>query len=262
MRSFVEDARGLGVELLLDCAYAGRDGRVIRTGRGDFECGFLVNAAGLHADTVARDHGFSERYRILPFKGLYLYSSEPAGAFRTNLYPVPNLKNPFLGVHVTVTTDGRAKIGPTAIPCLWREQYGWTGNFRAAEFAQIVGSSLGLAFRAGFDFRGLALEEMKKYHRPTMVSQAARLASGIRVEQYSRWGRPGIRAQLVDLKQRTLVQDFCLEGDERSLHVLNAVSPGWTCAIPFSRYVCDRAEESLNRAEPAPARPPVLESAC
>lgn len=262
MRSFVEDARLLGVELLLDCAYSGRSGRVVRTRRGDFECGFLVNAAGLHADRIARDHGFSERYRILPFKGLYLYSSEPPGSFRTNIYPVPDLRNPFLGVHFTVTTDGRVKIGPTAIPCLWREQYGWAVNFSASEFAEIVGASLGLAFRAGFDFRRLAVEELRKYHRPTLVSRASRLARGIRVEHYARWGRPAIRAQLVDVKERTLVQDFCLEGDERSLHVLNAVSPGWTCAIPFSRFVCDQVETSLRRVESGPARPSVLESAC
>ncbi len=260
MRAFVEDAERLGVELRLDCAYVGRAGPVVRTRRGDLECGYLVNAAGLHADRIARDHGFSERYRILPFKGLYLYSNEPAGAFRTNIYPVPNLRNPFLGVHVTVTTDGRAKIGPTAIPCLWREQYGWAENFRPTEFAQILGSSLDLVFRAGFDFRALAVEEMKKYDRPYLVSQAARLADGIRPEQYATWGRPGIRAQLVDVRERALVQDFCLEGDDRSLHVLNAVSPGWTCAIPFSRYVCDRVEAGFARTEAEPGGSPALEN--
>ena len=262
MRAFTEDARRLGVDVVLGCAYRGRRGRLVRTSGGEFECGYLVNAAGLHADTIARDHGFSERYRVLPFKGLYLYSSEPAGAFRTNIYPVPNLRNPFLGVHFTVTTDGHAKIGPTAIPCLWREQYGWGANFRLPEFAQVLGSSLELVMRAGFDFRGLALEEVRKYHRPYLVAQAARLAEGIRVEQYARWGRPGIRAQLVDMKSRTLVQDFCIEGDDRSLHILNAVSPGWTCAIPFSRFVCDQAEARLSRVAPVAEPPASLESAC
>ncbi len=260
MRCFVEDAKGHGVELLTGCAYLTRTTHGIRSSRGDFECGYLVNAAGLHADRIARDHGFSERYRILPFKGLYLYSSEPAGAFRTNIYPVPNLRNPFLGVHVTVTVDGRAKLGPTAIPCLWREQYGWFENFDPVEMAQILGASVDLLFRAGFDFRGLALEEVRKYRRATMVSQAARLADNIHAEQYAKWGRPGIRAQLMDVKQRTLVQDFCIEGDDRSLHVLNAVSPGWTCAIPFSRFVCDQVEGRLPRSGTGPESSPLLKS--
>jgi L-2-hydroxyglutarate oxidase LhgO len=213
---------------------------------GDVACGYLVNAAGLYADRVARDFGYSHDYRIMPFKGLYLYSSEPAGAFRTNLYPVPDLQYPFLGVHFTVTVDGGAKIGPTAIPCLWREQYGWSENFRLSECVEIAGLGLQLLLRAGFDFRRLAREELKKIARRTLVAQAARLATGLEASQYTRWGRPGIRAQLVDLRTRTLVQDFVLEGDRASFHVLNAVSPGWTCAVPFASFVCDRIDALLH----------------
>ena len=245
MRSMVADAQALGVELRLGVRYlSGRPGAV-QTSSGTIDCGYVVNTAGLYADRVARDFGFSERYRILPFKGLYLYSSEPAGAFRTNIYPVPNLKNPFLGVHVTVTVDGHAKLGPTAIPCLWREQYGWRDNFHLSELTEAVGMSAGLFLRAGFDFRGLALEEMRKYHRPNLVAQAATLATGVNAADYVRWGKPGIRAQLVDTATRTLVQDFCVEGDGRSFHVLNAVSPGWTCSIPFAEYTCDEIQRRL-----------------
>lgn len=242
MRCLVEDARHLGVEILLQCEYRSRRGRRLFTSQGELEFGYLVNAAGLQADRIAQDFGFSERYRILPFKGLYLYSSEPPGSFRTNIYPVPNIRNPFLGVHFTVTSDGRAKLGPTAIPCLWREQYDWTSNFKLSEFGQAVGTGLSLLLHAGFDFRQLAWEEVRKYHRPAMVAQAAQLAEGVRVEHFTRWGRPGIRAQLVDIRLRTLVQDFCIEHDDQSLHVLNAVSPGWTCSIPFSQFVCDHVE--------------------
>ncbi len=102
----------------------------VTTTTGTYDAGYVVNAAGLYADRIARDFGFAERYRILPFKGLYLYSSEPPGAIRTNIYPVPDLKNPFLGVHFTVAANGKAKIGPTAIPGLWREQYNGMANFQ------------------------------------------------------------------------------------------------------------------------------------
>ncbi len=242
MRSMVADAQALGVTILPSTRYLSRRTGTIVTSAGELACGYVVNTAGLYADQVARDFGFSQRYRILPFKGLYLYSSEPAGAFRTNVYPVPNLKNPFLGVHVTVTVDGHAKLGPTAIPCLWREQYGWSGNFHFSELAEALGMSANLFLRAGFDFRGLALEEMRKYYRPHLVTQAASLATGIKTDDYVRWGKPGIRAQLVDTAKRTLVQDFCVEGDDKSFHVLNAVSPGWTCAIPFAEHVCNEIE--------------------
>jgi L-2-hydroxyglutarate oxidase LhgO len=63
------------------------------------------------------------------------------------------------------------------------------------------------------------------------------------LKHYERWGQPGIRAQLLDIKSRKLEMDFVIEGDERSTHLLNAVSPGWTCALPFASYVVDRIQE-------------------
>lgn len=249
LEALVLDAVSSGVRLVTGARYLGRTKAGLRTTAGEIACGFVVNAAGLHADRIANDFGFSRDYRILPFKGLYLHSSEPAFAFKTNVYPVPNLKNPFLGVHVTVTVDGHAKLGPTAIPCLWREQYGWARGFNARELAEIASLTWKLWWGEGFDFRGLAYEEMKKYARGRLVGQAMPLADGIRAEDYVRWGTPGIRAQLVDVRRGTLVQDFVLEGDADSLHVLNAVSPGWTCALPFSVHVCDRIDHVLNGAE-------------
>ena len=109
-----------------------------------YEVGYVVNAAGLYADRIARDYGFSEHCRILPFKGPYLYSNEPAGSIRTNIYPVPDLKNPFLGVHFTVAASGIAKIGPTAIPGFWREQYGGMANFHWGEFFEVALRGVGL----------------------------------------------------------------------------------------------------------------------
>jgi L-2-hydroxyglutarate oxidase LhgO len=246
MQSLARDAVVAGVQIRTGAKYLGRRGAVLETRSGDLEAGFVVNAAGLHADRVARDFGFSANHRILPFKGLYLYSREPAGAFGTNVYPVPNLANPFLGVHVTVTVDGRAKLGPTAIPCLWREQYGGGRNFDATEAAEILGLGLRLMVGGGFDFRRLAWEEMRKYARRHLIGQAKALADGIRESDFTEWGRPGIRAQLVDRRSMTLEQDFVLEGDQGSLHVLNAVSPGWTCALPFARFVCDRIDEAVH----------------
>jgi (S)-2-hydroxyglutarate dehydrogenase len=234
-----QDAKREGVEIHYGVAYLRRQAGTVITTAGRFETGYLINAAGLYADEVARDFGFSERYRILPFKGLYLYSEEPVGAFRTNIYPVPDLRNPFLGVHFTVTVDGHAKIGPTAIPALWREQYRINENFRLGEFVDIVKRQFGLFAHSNFDFKKLALEEIRKYSRRHMVSLAGALAEGVRAEDFRKWGRPGMRAQLLDVRKRRLEMDFVIEGDEHSMHVLNAVSPGFTCCMPFSRHVTD-----------------------
>jgi L-2-hydroxyglutarate oxidase len=237
--SLAADAEKAGVTIARGTKYLGRNGAAVRTTSGKIECGYVVNAAGLYADRVARDYGFSENYRILPFKGVYLYADE-GETMRTNIYPVPNLANPFLGVHFTVTTRGRTKIGPTAIPAFWREQYGWIGGFSARELADIVARQLGLLVRNDFGFRSLALSEVKKYRRSNLVALAAKMVRDLDPTRYTHWGKPGIRAQLLDIRTRQLVSDFHLEGDERSMHVLNAVSPAFTSAIPFASYVVDR----------------------
>ena len=245
MQAMKKDAVDEGVQLHCGVRYLGSSKGQVKTTHGTYEVGYVVNAAGLYADRIARDYGFSEHYRILPFKGLYLYSSEPAGSIRTNIYPVPDLKNPFLGVHFTVAASGKAKIGPTAIPGLWREQYAGVENFRWGEFFEVALRGMGLLANANFDFRMLALKEVAKYSKSKMVSLANELAEDVRPEHYQHWGKPGIRAQLIDITKRKLEMDFVLEGDKHSMHVLNAVSPAFTCSLPFSEYVCQKIQATL-----------------
>jgi L-2-hydroxyglutarate oxidase LhgO len=79
-----------------------------------------------------------------------------------------------------------------------------------------------------------------------MISLAGELAEGVKFEHYQNWGKPGIRAQLVDIEKRKLEMDFVLEGDKHSMHILNAVSPAFTCSLPFSEYVCQRIQATLS----------------
>ncbi len=245
IEEMTRDAKQEGITIRTGAPYLRTEKGLVMTPQGSFTANHVVNAAGLYADKIALDFGFSERYRILPFKGLYLYSDEPPGAFRTNIYPVPDLRNPFLGVHFTVKGDGHAKIGPTAIPALWREQYRGFDNFKFGEFVEVLFREAGLMMSSRFDFQKLALEEVRKYSRPHLVALASRLAHGVKPEHYTRWGEPGIRAQLLDIKNRKLEMDFVIEGDEHSTHLLNAVSPGWTCSIPFARYTVDQIEKAM-----------------
>ena len=238
--SMVDDARRADVQIHSGTAYVKKEAREVVTSSGTYSAGYVVNAAGLYADHIAKDFGFSEQYRILPFKGLYLYSDEPPGTLHTNIYPVPDLHNPFLGVHATVTVQGRTKIGPTAIPAFWREQYEGLTNFQFSELVDLLGRQAGLFVFSGFDFKRLAVQELKKYSRAHMVRLASSLIEGVKTEHFSSWGKPGIRAQLVDIRQRKLEMDFVVEGDDRSMHVLNAVSPGFTCALPFADHVCEQ----------------------
>ncbi len=247
VESLARDALEAGVRCLNGVHYRGRKKGAVMTSHGPVEAKYVVNAAGLYADKVAHDFGFAEHYKILPFKGLYLYSNLPPGAVRTHIYPVPDLNYPFLGVHYTVGVDGRIKIGPTAIPAFWRENYSGFQNFNPAEFIQVLSSEMNLFISSNFNFKKIALTEARKMFRPSLVHQAACLLEGVRLSDYNRWGKPGIRAQLYDTRQKKLVMDFCLAGDDRSFHVLNAVSPAFTASMPFSEHICDEIDGKLRR---------------
>lgn len=244
MGALHQDCLDRGVSVRLGVPYAGLEpnGRTVRTGEGTVQAGYVLNAAGLYADRIARDFGFSREHRILPFKGLYLYPDRDSYRPRVNIYPVPNLKHPFLGVHFTSTVTGDTKIGPTAIPALWREHYHGTANFRWSELAEVVGREAELFALNRFGFRNLAFEEVRKYRRRYMIAGAARMLEGVEAMGFRHWGKPGIRAQLIDIRRKALEMDFRTEGDSRSLHVLNAVSPAFTCAFPFAGYLVDQME--------------------
>ncbi|EKD54132.1 MAG: hypothetical protein ACD_60C00120G0002 [uncultured bacterium] len=242
-----KDAEREGVHIHLNTSYLKRkNNHIILTSKGKYAAGYVVNAGGLYADKIALQFGFSKNYRILPFKGIYLYSNEPAFSFRTHIYPVPDLKNPFLGVHFTITSDGNAKIGPTAIPAFWREQYDFFSRFKLNECLEIIKRQIGLCLFSQFDFKKLALEEIKKYSKNHLVNLASFLAKGIKKENFTTFGAPGIRAQLLNIQEKKLEMDFILEGDKKSMHILNAVSPGFTSCLPFAEHVANKIRQVLH----------------
>ncbi|RKN84987.1 L-2-hydroxyglutarate oxidase [Paenibacillus ginsengarvi] len=238
-----------GVELLYNTGYKRREKGAIRTSGGVIECSYFINAAGLYADRIAHDFGFGTAYTIIPFKGIYLKYAPAAVDARMHIYPVPNLGNPFLGVHVTKTADGAVKIGPTAIPALWRENYKGLSRFRLGEFIRIACYETKLLWTNAFQFRRLALEEIKKYRKANLIGLALLLSRKLDPAQFGAFAKPGIRAQLLHKETLELVQDFVLEGDGESMHVLNAVSPAFTCSLPFAAYVVDCIEEKRSGKE-------------
>ncbi len=235
------ELRDSGVEIRLGTRYLRREGDHIRTNKGPIGGQLVINCAGQYADRIARDYGFCEHKVILPFKGLYLKYNGTQPPVRTNVYPVPNLANPFLGVHYTVTVDQEVKIGPTAIPAFWRENYGGFSRIRLSELFEVGWHESRLFLTNASGFRDLALDELKKYRRSHFLDLAQGMVKGLDRSGFKEWTRPGIRAQLLDTRTRTLVQDFLVEGDTKSLHVLNAVSPAFTCALPMAAYISDRA---------------------
>lgn len=231
------ELEGQGVKILLNTPYEYRyGGNGIVAGGQRFEAGRIVNCAGLYADRIARDFGFCEHYGIIPFKGVYLKYESPDKPVKACIYPVPNLRNPFLGVHFSVTVDGVVKIGPTAIPAFWRENYQGMEGFSPLDLMEILGREA-MMFATNADFRSIAIRESKKYSKAYMASQAALMVKKIETKRFSTWMRPGIRAQLFDKRSLKLLHDFVVEGDDKSMHVLNAVSPAFTSSFPFAEWI-------------------------
>lgn len=232
-----EELESNGVEFRFSTRYLSHKDNVVLTNEGGVEADRIINCAGLYADKIANDFGFGRNYTIIPFKGLYLKYTKNKTDVRTNIYPVPNLKNPFLGVHFTKTVDNEIKIGPTAIPAFWRENYDGLSNFHLSEFEEIIGHEARLFLANSFGFRDLAFEEMRKYDKTYFIGLAQKMVRSIDPNGFTQYTMPGIRAQLLDLRTRRLIQDFLIEGDARSIHILNAVSPAFTCSFPFARHV-------------------------
>ena len=230
----------MGVAILTNTAYKKRisDNEVL-TSQGSIKCKKVINCAGLYADKIAQEYGFAKNYVIIPFKGIYLKDKDNLSQLQTNVYPVPNLANPFLGVHYTLTVKNEAKIGPTAIPAFWRENYKGFDNFKLEEMVQILFYEAKLFLTNAFGFRSLAYTEVKKYIKSHLIRLAEGLTKNMNHKGYDSWSTPGIRAQLLDTKTLELVQDFVVEGDEKSIHILNAVSPAFTSSIPFSSWVVE-----------------------
>ncbi len=201
-----------------------------------------MNAAGLQADRVARWFGMCDDYVVLPFKGLYWYAKPSTRLTRCHVYPVPDPANPFLGVHLTVTVDGRAKVGPTAIPALWREAYGGLAGFEAQDLGEVARNLPLFLGSPHHDAFGLVRSELPKYIRRRLIAEAAKLVPGIRPEDFKSKGRPGIRAQLFHKPTRRLEMDFVTRGDEYSTHVLNAVSPAWTSSLAVADFIVSDME--------------------
>ena len=205
----------------------------------------VVNAAGLYADKIAHTADVGRKYTILPFKGLYLYGNNQAPSLARHVYPVPDPRNPFLGVHLTVTVDGKTKIGPTAIPAFSRLNYSKFGNIRPDELWSIVTTLPKFLLSKHHDGLGLIQSEIPKYLRRVIVKKAAELVPSVHQDQFVTWGKSGIRAQLFNLEEKRLEMDFVVESAENQTHVLNAVSPAWTGSLSFGEYVAEKVIEQL-----------------
>ena len=240
LSSLVDDLLKTGkVKILTGTSFTGLRGtRVAKTSSGTVRFGTFINAAGAHSDTIAHCLGLAKEFRLLPFKGTYKkLKPEKAFMVNANIYPVPDLRNPFLGVHFTRGIHDDVYIGPTAIPALGRENYGLFENLSCESLRILLDD--GLMFLSNEKFRNLALTEPRKYFAKAFFEDAKSLVKDLKPEDLDRCEKVGIRPQLVNWAKKELVMDFMVFKDQESLHILNAISPAFTSSMAFADYVVD-----------------------
>ena len=203
---------------------------------------YFINSGGAQSDRLAREVGVGLEYAMLPFMGVYRATEEINLPLQRLVYPVPHPINPFLGVHFTLTVDHKVKIGPTAIPIAGREQYTFGQGWSATDLGQAYKGVKSLIQGSSHDFKSMFKTEWPKVFVSRLVKESAELVPTAKLVK--KWSKkpPGIRSQLVHLPSGKLEQDFVVRKIHNSIHVLNVVSPGWTSAIPFARWVISQSE--------------------
>jgi len=216
----------------------------IITNRGDIRYKYLINAAGAYSDRIAKAFGLGNHFRLIPFKGIYHKLIETRSYLvKGSIYPVPDIRNPFLGVHFTKNVYGDVYLGPTAIPAFGRENYGLISGIDR-EGPKILLND-GQLFFHNDKFRKVALTEPRKYLFASFFRDAARLVKHLEPGDVEPSPKVGIRAQLVDWRTKELVQDFCLLKNNVSLHILNPVSPAFTSSMDLAEKIVREFEAMI-----------------
>lgn len=222
-------------EVLAIVEYAGGVGLATRA--GDFGCARLVVCAGLQADRLARLAGLPREFAIVPFRGdYYRLPAARAGLVAHHIYPVPDARLPFLGVHLTRTVDDGLTVGPSAMLAFARERY----RKRAFDLADCRDLANNPAlWRLLARYPGAGLRELAHaLSRRRYLAAVRRYCPGLELADLAEW-QCGIRAQAVG-PGGELLHDFLFAHTARSLHVCNAPSPAATSALPIAEHVVAR----------------------
>lgn len=221
---------------------AGAGGVTVETSGETIEAKILISCAGLHADRVAEMAGLETPGKVVPFRGEYFQlTPEASEMIKTLIYPVPDPRFPWLGVHFTRRVNGIVEVGPNAVLALGREHYrGATPHF--GELARTFAYRGFLTMGAKY-WKAGAMEVWRSMWSATYARTARRLVPEIRGE-HLKPGGAGVRAQIV-LPDGSLLDDFSIATTDNSVHVLNAPSPAATSSLAIGDYIADQVAGML-----------------
>lgn len=249
-QAYAKKAMQAGVEIRINSRLLelmrNSSGLTLKTADETITTGSVINCAGLQSDRVARICGVDPGVRIIPFRGEYYeLTPEKRDLVRNLIYPVPDPRFPFLGVHFTRMIDGGREAGPNAVLALKREGYGRL----SFSLRDTVGTISTLAFwRMATRFWRVGLGELyRSWNKEASVRALQHLIPEIQSEDLVPGGA-GVRAQALD-EQGRLLDDFRLVEADRMLHVLNAPSPAATASISIGGELASLAGSNFGLKE-------------
>ena len=212
----------------------------VATNQKAFDAKYIINCAGLQSDRIAKLDMVEAGMKVVPFRGdYYELTEEAAGKVKNLIYPVPNPDFPFLGVHFTRTIDGKVECGPNAVFSFKREGYGKTDFSLKDSWDALTYPGLWKMFLKHWKY-GLG-EYKRAFSKTLFLRQLQRLIPSLDANDI-RPGKVGVRAQALG-PNGELIDDFRIERQRNSIHVLNAPSPAATASLAIGDYVNQIATE-------------------
>ena len=214
----------------------------LQTNQGSISGKHLIVCAGLQSDRLAKKEGIKINLRIVPFRGDY-YELQGLSKDKVKglIYPVPNPVFPFLGVHFTRKMNGQVKCGPSAVLSFKREGYGKTDiNIKDAFDSLTFPGVWKLLFRY---WRPALTQYRQAFSKRFYLKQLQRMIPDLHFQDLMP-ATSGVRAQALG-KDGKLLDDFCIEGTENSIHVLNAPSPGATASFAIGETIQEMATKKF-----------------
>jgi L-2-hydroxyglutarate oxidase len=245
-----------GGEIVLDAKVVGlgedRQANIVETEAGAFRGKYVINCAGLYSDTVARMAGVRTELEIVPFRGEY-YEVKPERRHlvRALIYPVPDPRFPFLGVHFTRRVNGSVEAGPNAVLALRREGYTGAG-VDLSEATETLGFPGFWKMARKYWRMGLA-EQYRSWVKTAFVKSLQKMVPEMQESDLAPGGS-GVRAQAVD-RNGNLLDDFHFVHSGRMIHVCNVPSPAATASLEIGKEIVDMLVQQFDltpkSAEPA-----------
>lgn len=209
----------------------------IKTNDKEYTTKYYINCAGLYSDKIAKIGGIKTDIQIIPFRGEYFeLKKDKHSLVKTLIYPVPDPKFPFLGVHFTNMIDGGVDCGPNAVLGFSKESYG-KFDIKRNEMIELL-KFKGI-YKLGLKHLKMGLGEYyRSFNKKAFVKNAQKLIPQVREEDFIPM-EAGVRAQAMNSKGE-LIDDFYFESSKRSIHVLNAPSPAATASLEIGKEIVNK----------------------